>query len=259
MKNTKLALGIIVVLTPLVTFAIEKTRPTDCIEVYKRYVEQREYSRELEIVYKSCLLRFPDLADQLGRQRDSDRRAEEDRRHQEGERRNNGYFNYSFDEIANHPNNSFNLPIVHKVIRYKFRGTSNGSKVMGEITPDEACNLLGHKESTSFETKTYSDYEHEDFLGVYRKKTFLSRGSLEKFTFKYLNEDNKAQDAEVFVKLSCRGKIESDLKLVEVINSIAFNKEEKGLMNSDDKRDQVGRSPSFINTQIEYSGSSISK
>jgi len=259
MNLSKLFIASLIGVLSTSVLAIDKTKPTDCVEIYKRYVEQGEYSRELEIVYKSCIIRYPDLAGQLSRQRDADRSAEEGRRLQEEERRSNGYFNYSFDEIKKHANNSFSLPIVHKVIRYKYRGTSNGSKVMGEITPDEACNLLGHKESTSFETETYSDYNNADFMGVYRKKTFLGRGSLEKFTFEYLNEDNKAQDAEVFIKLSCRGSLNGEVNLVDIVKSINFNKEEKGLVSLDNGRSHLGRSPSYIENYYENNGSSVSK
>jgi len=240
-------------------FSIEKTRSTNCLDIYKRYIEQGEYGRELEIVYKSCISRYPDLADQASRQREAERQAENRRNEEEQARRSQGLFNYSFDEIQNHPKNTFQLSLIKKVIRYKYRGASNNTKVMGEITPDEACQFLGHKESVSFETKTISDYENQDFLGVYRKKTFLGRGSLEKFTFQYLNEDQKAQDAEIFTKLSCKGDLTADIKLIEIVKSLETNKSEVSWNYSDDKRSFIAKSLKFESSKSQLGSISVSK
>ena len=204
-------------------FSMNKKLDLELCKKYYKKLNSGESTRELEWSVRECLDDYPNLgeiitaertrAEEDEYRRDERRRAEESRRRSE-----TGIFTYNQEEIRTHSKNTNKLPLLALVGRSKPNHDYNEKNATASLSPDEACQYLGHKVAVGSKTFSFDDSQVNDLLGMSRPKRKLF-GSYKPIQIVRWSDDinhNKEYEfATMYVDLKCKGQASEE----ELVNS----------------------------------------
>lgn len=264
----QIIITVVALLVSVPAFSMDKKLDLELCKKYYKKLYAGERTSELEWSVQECLDDYPNLGEIITAERtrieEDEYRRNQRRREMEEERRTEtGIYTYNEEEIRTHIKNINKLPLLALVGRSKVNHDYSEKNATASLSPDEACQYLGHKEAFGSNTFSFDDSQVSDLWGMSRpkKKLFGSFKPIQIIRWSdEINHSKEYEFATMYTELKCRGVETSEGSVKSDVKSLLKSSPSRAIAIVFE--DSARKSSKEIDSNVgigEYSSGSVSK